>query len=806
MTAMLAPPRAQQSGPAPRARRTGNAQWAAGAVSAVAVLLCALSVHGVLDGLAWLWPLGTAVTAVAAGTAAARWFRFPTALVPVAGMAALTLILTLMFSADAAFLGIIPTAATLERAGTLLAGAQTTVITQVIPVTPDTGVVFVACLAVGLIAVLVDTLAVTLRMPAASGFGLFTVLLVPAIIKPQSVGVAGFAAAAAGYLLILAAGTWQERRERSAATAGSDVPSRPSGPQAAGAAGIGAGAVVAALLVSLAIPGFNAGVFPQGARFNFLNGTTGLNPVVSLGNDLRQPTATGRITYATDSTRPLYLRSTTLEDFSGSRWAPDTRENDRLTGVEEMTPARTADPAIPTDTVRTVISSPSYASPWLLAPYAPSAVSGLDGSWTWDPSTMTILSATGSSKPRAGYEVLSEAPVVTGDALAGLPASPSDAVDPMFTDLPDDLPQIIRDTAREAVADAEGPYEQALALQSFLRGPKFDYSLEAPVEGGYDGNGIDVLARFLEQRSGYCIHFASAMAVMAREVGIPSRMGLGYAPGRATGSTVKGPDGTELDEYAVDARDAHAWPELYFEGAGWVRFEPTPSRGVVPGYAVERQQNAASAAQADADPRELQNPVPPALPSAAPEPGAQSQPLEPEETAGAPWAGVGIGLLVAGAAILTPWALRRRRSGLRRSEHGQTGSAAAAWSEATDLAQDFGYRARTADSPRSFADRLAVQAALPQPAANALARLRTAYEAEAYADPARVAGPRTVRSPADWQDVETLHTALRASVSVPARLRARFIPASFFPASRGRSGQAEPRPAGSLPDGVSPGR
>ena len=790
MTATLAPPQPPQTGGGPRRRRTGDAQWAGGAVTAAAVLLCALSVHGVLEGSAWLWPLGMAVAAVVTGTALARWFRFPTALVPVAGMTALALVLTLMFSADAAFLGIFPTAATLERAGTLLSGAQNTVITQVIPVIPDPGVVFVACLAVGLVTVLVDTLALTLRMPAASGFGLFTVLLVPAIIKPQSVGVAGFAAAAAGYLLILAAGTWQERRDRAGQGPGPAAPFRPSGPQAAGAAGIGAGAVVAALLVSLAIPGFNTGAFPQGARFNFLNGTTGLNPVVTLGNDLRQPTATGRITYATDSTRPLYLRSTTLEDFSGTRWAPDTRENDRQRGVEDMAAAPAPDPAIPTDTVRTVISSPSYASPWLLAPYAPSAVSGLEGSWTWDPATMTVLSGSGNSDPRSGYEVLSEAPIITSEALSGIPPAAADAVDPVFTDLPGDLPQIIRDTAQEAVGDAQGPYAQALALQSFLRGQEFDYSLEAPVEGGYDGNGIDVLARFLEQRSGYCIHFASAMAVMAREMGIPSRMGLGYAPGRATGSTVPGPDGTELDEYAVDARDAHAWPELYFEGAGWVRFEPTPSRGVVPSYSVERQQNAASAAQTDADPRELQNPVPPALPTSSPGAEAGTQPLGPEETAGAPWAGVGIGLLVAAAAVLTPRALRRRRSSIRRQEHAQTGSAAPAWAEATDLAQDFGYRARTADSPRSYADRLTVQAELPAQAAGALARLRTAYETQAYSNPAPGAGPRTGRSTADWQDVDILHAALRASVSAPVRLRARFIPASLFPAPRARQAPA----------------
>ena len=107
------------------------------------------------------------------------------------------------------------------------------------------------------------------------------------------------------------------------------------------------------------------------------------------------------------------------------------------------------------------------------------------------------------------------------------------------------------------------------------------------MQGGYDGNGLSVLADFLTLKSGYCIHFASAMAVMARLEGIPSRIAVGYAPGRSTGATVAVPGQGPLPEYEVDARDAHAWPELYFQGVGWVPFEPTPSRGVVPAYAAE---------------------------------------------------------------------------------------------------------------------------------------------------------------------------------------------------------------------------
>ena len=120
-----------------------------------------------------------------------------------------------------------------------------------------------------------------------------------------------------------------------------------------------------------------------------------------------------------------------------------------------------------------------------------------------------------------------------------------------------------------------------MAIQRYLRSAEFSYSLQSPVQGGYDGNGLSVLADFLTQKSGYCIHFASAMAVMARLEGIPSRIAVGYAPGRPTGATVSVAGQGPLPEFEVDARDAHAWPELYFQGLGWVavRADAVPRRG-----------------------------------------------------------------------------------------------------------------------------------------------------------------------------------------------------------------------------------
>ena len=102
-----------------------------------------------------------------------------------------------------------------------------------------------------------------------------------------------------------------------------------------------------------------------------------------------------------------------------------------------------------------------------------------------------------------------------------------------------------------------------MALQDWLSDGTFKYTLKAPTV-------LDAseLSRFLNvTKSGYCQQFSFAMAVLARLVGIPSRVAYGFTSGTPVGD----------DEWQVTTHDAHAWPELYFSGFGWLRFEPTPS-------------------------------------------------------------------------------------------------------------------------------------------------------------------------------------------------------------------------------------
>ena len=104
-----------------------------------------------------------------------------------------------------------------------------------------------------------------------------------------------------------------------------------------------------------------------------------------------------------------------------------------------------------------------------------------------------------------------------------------------------------------------------MALQNWFR-ENFDYSTDVNL-----GNGSDDLVRFLSEgeggRTGYCEQFAAAMAVMARELGIPARVAVGFLQ----------PEHIEGDTWVYSSHDLHAWPELFFSGSGWVRFEPTPS-------------------------------------------------------------------------------------------------------------------------------------------------------------------------------------------------------------------------------------
>ena len=124
----------------------------------------------------------------------------------------------------------------------------------------------------------------------------------------------------------------------------------------------------------------------------------------------------------------------------------------------------------------------------------------------------------------------------------------------------------IHDLAVQKSAGATNPYDQATAIESYLRDSRnFTYTLTPPTN---KPPGMDSLSFFLFQsKKGYCEFFASAMGDMLRALGIPTRLVNGYGPGQFD---------TSIQSYIVRGQDAHTWVEAYFPGYGWIPFEPTP--------------------------------------------------------------------------------------------------------------------------------------------------------------------------------------------------------------------------------------
>jgi transglutaminase-like putative cysteine protease len=130
-----------------------------------------------------------------------------------------------------------------------------------------------------------------------------------------------------------------------------------------------------------------------------------------------------------------------------------------------------------------------------------------------------------------------------------------------YLSLPANLPQRVRDLAQQVAGDLPTGYDRARAIEAFLR--TYPYNLDLPDPP----TNRDLVDYFLfDLQEGYCDYYASAMVVMARAVGVPARLASGYAQGTFDHN---------LGQWVVTEKDGHSWVEVYFEGIGWVEFEPT---------------------------------------------------------------------------------------------------------------------------------------------------------------------------------------------------------------------------------------
>lgn len=714
-------------------------------IALLASLAAALGNLGeAFDDSSWWFVAVSVATMTVVGMVIVRSLTRVAVLAPIAGLVVLLGSLSFSFAPREAFLLVIPTPEAFGVFARLVGEGFYSITNQSVPADPVPGIVFLLTVGAALLAMLIDSTAEVAARPALVGVPLLGVLLAPTFFAPGAGDPFFFCLTAGAYLIVLYLALGESRTR--------------------GAAGVGASAVALALLLPLVLPPIidkNEQLGPPGLAVN-------VSAFINLGENLRQGTELDVLTYVTDSDRGEYLRLTTIEDFRGSQWSPSPAKTFTNQSLERIGSIPGLNLDKETTTTKVAIAVGSMGGRWLPVPYAPRSVTGADEDWSFDPATLTIMSATESARGEK-YDVLSERPVLSEADLRATGVTIGTGLGVAVEDylaLPDGLPASVSETASAVAGSASNNFDKAIALQDYFTGGDFRYSEIAPVQAGYDGTSAEAIGLFLEAKSGYCVHFSSSMAVMARSLGIPSRIVVGFTPG----SLVKKTDDVPA-HYEVTTRDLHAWPELWFDGFGWVRFEPTVSRGEVPQFDTAASQD---------QPTDSPSAGPSAAPSAAPSANVTRTP-SPSPTAVAPGASssnssllvatIIVALLLAAVLVvlllpLVPLARRTIRRVRRSWRVRRTGSAWDAWTELVDTAVDYGWDVATA-TPRECADRL--RRGAPPQVVPALARLRNGIEATAYSPASQ---------PAAIDDLRVLRRYVVSRATARQRVRAILAPAS----------------------------
>ncbi|MFD1075838.1 transglutaminaseTgpA domain-containing protein [Longispora fulva] len=394
------------------------------------------------------------------------------------------------------------------------------------------------------------------------------------------------------------------------------------------------------------------------------------------------------------SASPVRLRLVTLVDFTGASWRTAS-DYYPLGAVERTGPT----PGAKSATVQATITVSNLTGPWLPSPgwplgssLAEARVEPQAGTLVWQPRLARGLR----------YDVRGQVdtPGPAEVAAAGVPDGPE--TEPWLAT--PRLPVPIADYAYRATTGAGTRLEQAQRIEQVVRaGRRFDP--EAPTGSSYARLDTFLFGKAGTPgaQAGSSEQFASAFVLLARAVGLPARLVVGFREGEA------GPDGQRV----VRGRDVLAWPEVYFSGAGWAPFDPTPLVGG-PGASTSRDDSAG-------------RPVPPPAPAPVAPVTPEARPREPD-SAGGWWAPVGAALGVAvslaGLAVVALRAARRRRH--RRAGVG------GAWSEVLDLLVLLGRRPpASASAPAVAAD----LAALAPKAAGPATLLAVAADRAAFAPP-----------------------------------------------------------------------
>ncbi|HUZ44333.1 MAG TPA: DUF3488 and transglutaminase-like domain-containing protein [Acidimicrobiales bacterium] len=700
----------------------GPAAWSsAPATAALAAfdLLAAAGMGRLFQGSGWLIPVvGSAATAHAVSWVARRVRLALWVAAPLAGVAVL-LVLIWSVLGGSTWYGL-PSPHSFALLGHDLAGARAAFAVLTAPVPALPGFLVVAGAGGALTALLADWAAFRLQTLLEAVVPGLAVLVFVSVLadKPPGPAWSGFFVA----LLAVYVAIHETNRRSSGGAWFTGGDGRRPVITRAGVALVGAVAIGGAV-VGPHLPGAeSAGL----VSFRHHIGSapserTTISPLVDIRSRLVKQSDTELFTVRSGTA--AYWRLTSLDQFDGNIWS----SNESYSPASGGLPGRlTSTGGAPVDQTYGI---ENLGSIWLPAAYIPTRIDGAAGA-SWDPLSESLISRSATSDGET-YSVASETPSFSPAQLRSARPDPSTA--DRYTVLPRGVPADVIALARRVTAGAASQFDEALDLQNYLRA-NYHYSLD--VQSGHSDSAIQ---EFLFQtKTGYCEQFAGAYAVMARAVGLPTRVAVGFTPGQL-----------ENGVWHVLGADAHAWPEVLLGQYGWVPFEPTPGRGnpsATPYTGVAGAQARPAGGGAEAAPETV--PSPPA--AQAPPPRRHLNLRELGRTPAAPGrsgppGSVLIALLVAVALALlwvvgVPAARRYRRLSRRRGAADDPERILVAWQEANEWLDLAGYPRRPDETLLEHAGRAGVGAGLGPSAATALAGLADQASAAAYGSPDAVAG------------------------------------------------------------------
>jgi transglutaminase-like putative cysteine protease len=256
----------------------------------------------------------------------------------------------------------------------------------------------------------------------------------------------------------------------------------------------------------------------------------------------------------------LYFKALTYDVYTGRGWKTSPTLRQKLSAGNTLTPADIPAEDLISQTIQFGIK-PGEVLYYTGTPYRVNQTSVVESRETRD-ERLDIYALSSQNSSNIADLTIDSILSLAGEAqLRTVGRDYPEWVLERYLQLPEEFPARVRDLAIQITQDLPTAYDQAKAIETYLRSYPYSLQVPAPPQNG------DLSAYFLfDLQKGYCDYFATSMTVMARSVGLPSRLVVGYASGLYS---------QQDQRYILTAADAHSWVEIYFPGIGWIEFEPT---------------------------------------------------------------------------------------------------------------------------------------------------------------------------------------------------------------------------------------